>query len=122
MKTLEELRKIRKKAQQEMKLRSGDYRIKIVIGMGTSGIAMGAREVMKAVLDEISKRQLTDVMVTQTGEKGLSSMEPVVDVIEANHPVITYGNVSPVNARRIVLEHIVNGRIVNELVVATKIT
>ena len=82
MKTLADLKKIREKAQEEMKLRGGSVRVKIVVGMGTSGIAMGAREVMKTFLEEISNRNLTDVLVTQTGEKGLSSIEPVVDLIE----------------------------------------
>lgn len=120
MKTLEELRKIREKAQNEMKMRNSESRVKIVVGMGTSGIALGARDVMKAILDEVSNRKLTDVLVTQTGEKGLSSMEPVVDVIEQGKPKITYGNVTPENARKIVVEHIVNGKVVSDLVVATK--
>ncbi|MBN1948699.1 MAG: (2Fe-2S) ferredoxin domain-containing protein [Candidatus Cloacimonetes bacterium] len=120
MKTLEELRKIREKAQQEMKLRSASHRIKVVVGMGTSGIAMGAREVMKVLLQEISQRQLTDVLVTQTGEKGLSSLEPVVDIIEEGKPVVTYGNVTPENARKIVAEHIVNGKVVSDFVVAAE--
>ncbi len=119
MKTLDELRKIREKAQQEMKLRDSDYRYKIVVGMGTSGIAMGARDVMKAILEEIAQRGIKDVLVTQTGEKGLSSMEPVVDVIEIGKPVITYGNIDITKAKKIVAEHIVNGHIVNDYVVTT---
>ena len=119
MKTLEELRKIREKAQQDMKLRDSDYRYKIVVGMGTSGIAMGARDVMKAIIDEIAQRGIKDVLVTQTGEKGLSSMEPVVDVIEKGKPEVTYGNMDNAKARKIVAEHIVNGRIVNDYVVST---
>ena len=119
MKTLEELKKIREEAKTKMKLRSSECRVKVVVGMGTSGIAMGAREVMKAILDEVSNRQLTDVQVTQTGEKGLSSMEPVMDIIEEGKPTITYGHVTPENARRIIIEHIVNGRIINDFVVAT---
>jgi NADP-reducing hydrogenase subunit HndB len=117
MKTLAELRKIREKAQNEMKLRGSNNRIKIVVGMGTSGIAMGAREVMKAILDEVANRQLTDVLVTQTGEKGLSSMEPVVDVLEEGKSSVTYGNITPEKARKIVAEHIVNGKIVNDYVI-----
>ncbi len=119
MKTLEELRKIREKAQQDMKLRDSDYRYKIVVGMGTSGIAMGARDVMKAIIDEIAQRGIKDVLVTQTGEKGLSSMEPVVDVIEKGKPEVTYGNMDNAKARKIVAEHIVNGRVVNDYVVST---
>ncbi|MFO7895432.1 MAG: (2Fe-2S) ferredoxin domain-containing protein [Candidatus Cloacimonadales bacterium] len=120
MKTLDELRKIREKAQQDMKLRSSNTRIKVVIGMGTSGIATGAREVMKAIMDEVAKRNLSDVVVTQTGEKGLSSMEPVVDIIEDNKPTITYGNMTAEKARKIVAEHIVNGKVVSDYVVASE--
>jgi (2Fe-2S) ferredoxin len=120
MKTLDELRKIREKAQQDMKLRSSNTRLKVVVGMGTSGIATGAREVMKAIMDEVAKRNLSDVVVTQTGEKGLSSMEPVVDVIEDDKPTITYGNMTAEKARKIVAEHIVNGKIVSDYVVASE--
>ncbi|MFC1887756.1 ferredoxin [Candidatus Cloacimonadota bacterium] len=117
MKTLAELRKIREKAQNEMKLRESNNRIKIVVGMGTSGIAMGAREVMKAILDEVANRHLTDVLVTQTGEKGLSSMEPVVDVLEEGKTSVTYGNMTPEKARKVVAEHVVNGKIVNDYII-----
>ena len=117
MKTLADLKKIREKAQQEMKLRESNSRIKIVVGMGTSGIAMGAREVMKVIMDEVAHRKLTDVLVTQTGEKGLSSMEPVIDIVEEGKQTVTYGNISPEKARKIVAEHIVNGKIVTDFVV-----
>jgi len=120
MKSLEELRKIREKAQQDMKLRNSSYRIKIVVGMGTSGIAMGARDIMKTFLEEIEKRNLTDIQITQTGEKGLSSMEPVADIIEEGKSKVTYGYLTPEKVRRIVAEHIVNGQTVAEFVVAAE--
>lgn len=118
VKTLEELRRIRKKAQQEMKLRASNNRVKIVVGMGTSSIALGAREIIKAIIEEVAKRNLTDVVVAQTGEKGLSSMEPVVDVIEYGKPTYTYGNITPEKARKIIAEHVVNGKVVNDLIIA----
>lgn len=120
MKTLEELRKIREKAQQDMKLRESNHRVKIVVGMGTSGIAMGARDVMNTLLEEISRRNLSDVVVTQTGEKGLSSMEPFVDVIEQGKDTITYGKIDVEKARKIVVEHIVNGNIIEDYIVSVK--
>jgi len=120
MKTLADLKKIREQAQQNMKLRSSECRIKVIVGMGTAGIAMGARDVMKTFLDEISKRQLLDVMVTQTGEKGLSSMEPVVDIVEDGKAKVTYGYMDSEKAKRVVAEHIVNGNIVTDYVVATE--
>ena len=120
MKTLEELRKIRQKAQSELQQRSADIRYKVVVGMGTSGIAMGAREIMKVIIDEISKREIKNVIVSQTGEKGLSSMEPVVDVIQTGKPTITYGNLTPEKARRMVNEHLVNDHPVQEFIVTTR--
>lgn len=118
MKTLADLRKIREKAQQDMKLRNSGSRIKIVVGMGTSGIAMGAREVMKTFLDEIATRQIVDVVVSQTGEKGLSSMEPVVDVIEEGKETVTYGHMDSEKVKKVVSEHIVNGQPVNDYIIS----
>ena len=79
---LEDLKKIRERREQDMFLRDGKARLKVVVGMGTSGIAAGARQTMRTFLDEIEKRGLKDVLVTQTGERGLSSKEPIVTVLE----------------------------------------
>ncbi|MCX8021210.1 MAG: (2Fe-2S) ferredoxin domain-containing protein [Syntrophorhabdaceae bacterium] len=114
---LEELKKIREKAQRDLQLRQKQARIRIVVGMGTSGIAAGAREVLKTFLEEIGRRGLTDVVVTQTGEKGLASREPIVEVYEENKPVIIYGNINSEKAKRIVVEHVVNGNPVTEFAI-----
>ena len=110
---LEELRKIRERAEAEMRLRAGQARVKIVVGMGTSGIAAGARQVLRAILDEVARRNLKDVLVTQTGEKGLSAKEPLVEVYEPGRITI-YGDVDEATARRIVVEHVIHGRIVED--------
>lgn len=62
MKTLEDLKALREKLKNDIKVRQNST-TKIIIGMGTCGIAAGAREVMKAVLDELAVRHLTDVQV-----------------------------------------------------------
>lgn len=110
---LEELRKIRERAEAEMRLRAGQARVKIVVGMGTSGIAAGARQVLRALLDEVARRGLRDVLVTQTGEKGLAAKEPLVEVHEPGRITI-YGEVDEATARRIVAEHVVNGCILED--------
>lgn len=120
MKTLADLKAIREKAQQDMKLRNSNVRVKVIVGMGTSGIAMGAREVMKAFLDEVASRSLIDVIVTQTGEKGFSSMEPVVDIVEEGKTRITYGNMNAEKAKRVVVDHLVNGNPVKEFIISTE--
>ncbi len=114
---LEELRAIREKSEKEMALRDGKSRIRVVVGMGTSGIAAGARETLKALLDEVAKRELRDVVVSQAGERGLSSHEPVVSVFEEGKPTVVYGSVSAELARRIVAEHLVNGNPVSGSVI-----
>ena len=117
---LEDLRKIREKAEKDIELRQKKTRIKIVVGMGTSGIAAGAREVLKAFVEEISNRNLLDVVVTQTGEKGLASQEPMIEIMEECKPVIVYGNIDKKKAQGIVENHIVGGRPVMEYVIEAK--
>jgi (2Fe-2S) ferredoxin len=114
---LEELRKIREKAQKDVELRQKQARIRLVVGMGTSGIAAGAREVLRTFVDEIGRRNLSDVIVTQTGEKGLASQEPLVEVFEEGKPTVVYGNMNAEKAKRVVVEHVVNGNPVTEFAI-----
>jgi NADP-reducing hydrogenase subunit HndB len=116
---LEELKAIRDKAQKDIQLRQKEGRIKIVVGMGTSGIASGARDVLKTFVDEIATRNLNDVMVTQTGEKGLASQEPLIEIMEEGKPTVVYGNMSAEKAKKVVAEHIVNGNPVLDYVIET---
>ena len=116
MKTLEDLKKLRKRLQADAQIRHADG-IRIIVGMGTCGIAAGAREVMTAVLDEVAKRQLNNVTVHQTGCIGMCEKEVLVDIVRPGEPRVTYGNVKPADVAKLISEHVVNGRIVEELVV-----
>jgi (2Fe-2S) ferredoxin len=118
MKTLDDLKKIREQAQQALTVREGEHSCKIVVAMGTCGIASGAREVMAAILDELEKRGITDVTVTQSGCKGLCDREPTVDVVKKGQAAVTYGLVTPEKARVIVGKHIINDEVQSEWVVA----
>ncbi|ADL13784.1 (2Fe-2S) ferredoxin domain-containing protein [Acetohalobium arabaticum] len=117
MKSLDELNELKEKVQQDLKTRKADGKPKVIVGMGTCGIAAGAREIMQVLLEEIDKRKL-DVVVTQTGCIGMCEKEPLVDVQLSGKNRITYGEVTKEAARRIISEHVVNGNIVEELVVA----
>lgn len=119
MKTLEDLKKVREKALEQMKIREGKFSAKVVVAMGTCGIAAGAREVMAAILDELDKRGISDVSVTQTGCKGLCEQEPTVDIIKDGNTV-TYGYIDSDKARQLVAQHLVNGNIVGDWIVASK--
>jgi NADP-reducing hydrogenase subunit HndB len=85
--------------------------------MGTSGIAAGAREVMASMLDELDKRGIENVEVAVTGEIGLVDAEPVIRIEEKSGEKVTYAKVSPEGARKIVSEHLQNGKVVDGLAV-----
>ena len=117
MKSLAELEQIRKATLEKINLRnegaSGDG-TRVVVGMATCGIAAGARPVMLSFLEEINKRKLQHVTVSQTGCIGMCRLEPMVDVITPDNKKVTYVHVKPEMVPRIVAEHIVNGRPVEE--------
>ena len=115
---LEELKKIREKMQKEIDLRSGEKAIKVVVGMGTCGIAAGARPVMAAIKDEIARQKAESVTVVQSGCAGFCEQEPLVDILRPGEKKVTYGKVNAEKARKIVVEHIVGGRVVSEFVFA----
>lgn len=117
MKSLAELKKLRNKVQKEMKKRDQGTRAEIIVGMGTCGIAAGARDILKAVLAEIEKRDL-DVRVTQTGCIGMCEKEPLFDVKLPGEERVTYGNLTESDVKKIISEHVVNGNIVADLVIA----
>jgi NADP-reducing hydrogenase subunit HndB len=116
MKSLAELEAIRKATLSKINLRTEDKEeaTRVVIGMATCGIAAGARPVMLSFMEEIQKRQLAHVTVSQTGCVGMCRLEPMVDVYLPNKEKVTYVHVKPEMVPRIVAEHIVNGRPVQE--------
>ena len=116
MKSLAELQAIREKTLNRINLRKEEEgeTIRVVIGMATCGIAAGARPVMLAFMDEISKRGLNHVTVSQTGCIGMCRLEPMVDVILPGQEKVTYVHMTPEKVGRVVAEHIVNGRPVEE--------
>lgn len=114
VKTLEDLKKLREEAMEKRRVKSGSGQVQIIVGMGTVGIAAGARETLKAILETIEKDGLSDITVRQTGNIGLDSYEPIVKVVIADQPEVTYGKVTPDLARRIMKEHILGGKVVKE--------
>ncbi|MDD4320139.1 MAG: (2Fe-2S) ferredoxin domain-containing protein [Acidaminococcaceae bacterium] len=116
MKSLEDLKVLREKLQADIRVRENDG-TKIIIGMGTCGIAAGAREVMTAVLDELAVRKLKNVQVQQTGCIGMCEKEVLLDVVRPGEPRITYGNVKPTDVKRIIADHVINGHIIEDLVI-----
>ena len=115
MKSLAELKAIRDKARSSVDIRQEKSdAIRVMVGMATCGIAAGARPVLAAFVDEVNKRGLKNVMVTQTGCIGLCRLEPIVEIYVPGQEKVTYVRMSEEKARRVVAEHVVNNQVVTE--------
>ncbi|MDD4291278.1 MAG: (2Fe-2S) ferredoxin domain-containing protein [Clostridia bacterium] len=116
MKSLAELNAIKQRVQENSNNRknASDNDIKVVIGMATCGIAAGARPVLNAFIDEVAKRKLQNVIVSQTGCIGMCKYEPIVEVFVPGQPKVTYVKVEPTMVPRIITDHIVNNNVVAE--------
>lgn len=114
MKSLKELEEIRNRALAQIDIRTQKDGVRVVVGMATCGIAAGARPVLSAFLEEVAKRNLGNVTVSQTGCIGVCRLEPIVEVYTPEAEKVTYVKVSPDMVGRIVAEHIVNGNPVTD--------
>ncbi len=116
--TLDDLKRIKEESKAATTLREGGQRAKITVHMGTCGIASGARAVMSAFMDEIAKRQITDVIVTTSGCAGLCSREPMATVELLGEAPVKYVDLDDGKTREILVEHVIGGRIVEKYALA----
>ena len=115
MKSLEELRAIRENMKKQMDLRENDENnIRVVVGMATCGIAAGARPVMTAFLEEIDRRGLSNITVSQTGCIGVCRLEPIAEVFVPGEEKVTYVRLRPEMVPAIVEQHLVNHNVVQD--------
>lgn len=117
IKSLDDLKRIHEEALEKRKVKTASGQVQVIVGMGTCGIAAGARDAMKAILETIQTENLEGVVVSQTGCIGLCEKEPIVQVVVGEQPKVTYGKVSPDVARQIMKEHVKNGNVVKEFVI-----
>ena len=120
MKSIAELEEIRKKTLDRISLRTNADGIRVVVGMATWGIAAGARPVMNAFVEEIDKRSLNNVTVSMTGCVGVCKLEPVVEVIDKDGNKTTYVKMTAEKAARVVVEHLVNGKVCLDLTIGAE--
>lgn len=115
MKSLAELKAIRERMQGQVGMRGEDSnQTRVVVGMATCGIASGARPVLLKLSEEVQKRQLKNVSVTQTGCIGLCQYEPIVEVFEPGKDKVTYVKMTPDKAVDVVEQHLIRGQVVDE--------
>ncbi|MEW6739113.1 (2Fe-2S) ferredoxin domain-containing protein [Dissulfurispira sp.] len=112
--TVDDLKKIKEDYKASLTLREGGYRAKITVHMGTCGIAAGARKVMEALLDEINKGNVKDVIVTTSGCAGLCSKEPMATVEIINEAPVKYVYLNEDKIKKIFKEHVMEGNAVQD--------
>lgn len=112
--TIGDLKRIKEEYKSTMTVREGGSRAKVTVHMGTCGITAGARKVMEALLDEMTKNNVTDVIVTTSGCAGLCSKEPMVTVEMANESPVKYVLMDEDKMRKVLREHVLKGQIVEE--------
>lgn len=118
MKSLEELAALRERMKNNVAMRQDNSTAtRVVVGMATCGIAAGARPVLTAFVEEVNRRNLKDVVVTQAGCIGMCKLEPIVEVFQPGKEKVTYVKMTPEKVSRIVTEHLVNGSPVTEYTV-----
>jgi NADP-reducing hydrogenase subunit HndB len=114
----EDLDKISEEVKRTILLREGVGRVKVIVHMGTCGIAAGARSIMKALMEELEARKLPDVSLVTSSCAGLCSREPMVTIEVKDSPPVKYVDLTPEKAKRIFEEHVVGGNIVKEYALA----
>lgn len=116
IKSLEELKRVREEALQKKKMKATPGNVQVIVAMGTCGIAAGARDTMKSVLNFIETNNLSGVTVTQTGCIGMCEQEPIVQVMIGDQPKVVYGKVNAEVAAQIMKQHVQDGLPVKDYV------
>lgn len=115
---LDDLDSISEKIKRTIILREGAGRARVIVHMGTCGIAAGARPVMNAVMEEIEARDVKDVILTISSCAGLCSREPMMTVELQDEPPVRYVDLTPEKAKSVFVEHVLGGKIVTEYALA----
>ncbi len=114
IRTLEDLREFKIQQEERSRQEKADKQAKILVGMGTCGIAAGAQEVYEAICDELRQQGIEDVVVAQTGCIGFCAQEPLAEVILPDRTQVLYGHIDAEKARKIVTDHIAGGQVITE--------
>ena len=117
IKSLDELKRIREEALQKKQMKATPGNIQVIVAMGTCGIAAGARDTMKSVLNFIETEKVRGLTVTQTGCMGSCEQEPILQVVIGDQPRVVYGKVDAQVAEKIMKQHVQNGQPVKESII-----
>ena len=117
IRSLEDLNRFREEVTEEKRHKAGLGHIQIIVSLGSCGIAAGALDTLHAVLQMVEDDKIKNVAVSQTGCVGLCKYEPLLEVIAGDAAGVRYGNVTPEAIKRIIREHVIGGKVVDEFVI-----
>jgi NADP-reducing hydrogenase subunit HndB len=109
---------IKVRTQKENALREDGYHVLATVHMGTCGIASGSREVLSAMIAELTASERLDVRVSTSGCIGACEREPVMTVEVLGQPKVLYGDLTPDKAQEIWHQHIMDSKIVPQYIVS----
>jgi NADP-reducing hydrogenase subunit HndB len=115
--SLDDLQQFREEVIEKKRRKASLGQVELIVSLGSCGIAAGALDVLHAIEEQIKTDHLTDVLLAQTGCVGLCRHEPILEVVVGDHPRVTYGSVTPEVVRRIIREHVLDGRVVEDFVI-----
>ena len=120
MKDWNELNELRNTYRQMITMRLDDeviegqqYEKEILICAGTGCISSKSGEFVNALKEELAKNELTNkVNIVKTGCFGLCAQGPIVIIYPE---AVFYHQVQPKHAKKIVSDHLINGKLVEKL-------
>lgn len=116
--TIDDLKRIKEKSSRENSLRTGPSRVKVIVHMGTCGIAAGARAVMDALMDELANSDRDDIRVVNSGCQGMCSSEPNVTVEIRGAEPIVYQHMDANKMRQVFKRHVLQGEVQTDFALA----
>ncbi|MCL5734093.1 MAG: FAD-dependent oxidoreductase [Actinobacteria bacterium] len=93
--------------------------LRVLIGMGTCGIASGAEDVMRTLTQDLERYSL-EAEILQTGCIGLCYAEPLIEVIKPGRPSVFFGNLTPELTSEVVKDYLVGDDPRPDLAFATR--
>jgi NADP-reducing hydrogenase subunit HndB len=117
IRSLEDLNRFREEVIEEKRRKAGLGNIQIIVSLGSCGIAAGALDTLNTVLQMVEDEKIKNVAVSQTGCVGLCKYEPLLEVITGDAPSVLYGNATPEVVKRIIREHVIGGKVLDEFVI-----
>ncbi|MGO9308082.1 MAG: (2Fe-2S) ferredoxin domain-containing protein [Spirochaetia bacterium] len=118
----QDLLKLRDQARGQIDLRGGPKEARVVVHMGTCGIAAGARDIVTELVAALDACGVTTVTVRQSGCIGLCDREPMLTYTDKAGQNFLYVNLTRAKVRELVESHLRKGEPVEQYILKGEVT